>query len=62
MQTRTRPDGIKLWKEAYKISLKTVIQFKKRLRQLQTWDNCNHHEDERLKKITALEQLITEAS
>jgi hypothetical protein len=50
--------SIDLWKDAYTVTLKNKKAFAVRLKELETWDNCNGHEDERKNKIAALKELL----
>ena len=53
-----RAQSIELWERAYLLTLKSERAFKKRLKELETWDDCNGHEYERQVKIEALKNLI----
>lgn len=50
------------WQEAYPITLKNKKAMQARLKDLETWDNCNHHELERQAKIIALTNLINKTT
>ncbi len=53
-----RETSINLWERAYLVTQKSERNFTKRLKELETWDNCNGHEYERSVKIEALKRLL----
>jgi len=53
-----REMSINTWERAFLVTLKTTRLFKRRLKELQTWDNCNGNDYEREVKIEALQRLI----
>jgi len=56
--TIRRNESVDIWVRAYSATIKTQNGYKQRLKELETWDNCNGHESERQVKIEALKQLI----
>lgn len=49
---------INTWEQAYLVTQRTERNFKKRLKELESWDTSNGHELERNAKIQALHRLL----
>jgi hypothetical protein len=59
----TKPErveqSIQTWMSAYNVTLKTDRAFKKRLEELNSWDDCNGNSYEHNVKTQALQRLIS---
>jgi hypothetical protein len=53
-----REQSVNLWERAFLATQKSERNFKKRLNELETWDDCNGNNYEQEVKIEALKRLL----